>query len=68
MGRRVERSKVGLQPLASVNAVRVARRPATAVRLMIDRSEKKGLMVMVPLPMLTRPWAMRTMNRQSGSL
>ena len=40
-----------LQPLASVNAVIVANKPATAVLLMIVRSEKKGLIVIVPLPM-----------------
>ena len=56
------------QLFASVNASNVASKPATAVLLMILRSEKKGLMVSVPLPMCTRPWAMRTMNRQSGSL
>jgi hypothetical protein len=41
--------------LASMNAVSVAKRPAIAVRLMMLRSEKKGLIVMVPLPMWTSP-------------
>ena len=59
---------LGSHPFASVNARIVDNKLATAVRLMIWRSWKKGLIVIVPLPICTKPCAIRTMKRQSGSL